>query len=443
VTTAVTQQRVELPYEPYPHQRAAHALRLAARFVVLVWHRRAGKTVFSILELLLAACACTRERGRFAYIAPQLKQAKAVAWDYLKKFARLIPGTTINESELYIELASGHRVRLFGADNPDSLRGIYLDGVVLDEVADMKPNLWEEIIRPALADRLGWALFIGTPKGINLFSKLYYDALKDPSWGADLKRAGDTNVIDAGELERARKEMSESRYAQEFDCDFAAAVDDALIKLDLVLKAQERTYGRRDYEYAPRVLGVDVARYGADNSVIIGRQGLVCFKPTIIRHADVPQVASMVAQKAARWEADGVFVDIGGVGAGVYDMLKRLKVPGVVPVDFGSRPSNPRFENKRAEMWWDMAQWVPTAALPGCQELVQDLTALRYTFANVRGKLQLESKDDLRDRGLPSPDVGDALACTFFAPVTPKAERGLGAEAAQAADYDPYARSET
>jgi hypothetical protein len=411
--------------------------------VVLVWHRRAGKTVFSILELLLAACACTRERGRFAYIAPQLKQAKAVAWDYLKKFARLIPGTTINESELYIELASGHRVRLFGADNPDSLRGIYS--------RRRRPRRGRRHeAEPLGGDHPPGA---GGPARVGALHRHaeghqpLQQALLRRAEGPELGRGPQAR----GRHERHRRrrararapEMSESRYAQEFDCDFAAAVDDALIKLDLVLKAQERTYGRRDYEYAPRVLGVDVARYGADNSVIIGRQGLVCFKPTIIRHADVPQVASMVAQKAARWEADGVFVDIGGVGAGVYDMLKRLKVPGVVPVDFGSRPSNPRFENKRAEMWWDMAQWVPTAALPGCQELVQDLTALRYTFANVRGKLQLESKDDLRDRGLPSPDVGDALACTFFAPVTPKAERGLGAEAAQAADYDPYARSET
>lgn len=414
-------QTVELKFTPFAHQRLAHTLRLAVRFLVLVWHRRAGKTVFAVIELLLAAASCQLERGRYGYIAPQLKQAKGVAWDYLQRFSRDIPGAIINQSELSIELPNGARVRLFGADNPDSFRGLYFDGVVIDEVADIKPNLWGEIIRPALTDRKGWAIFIGTSKGVNLFSELYYRALKEAAageWGADMRRASETGVLTDEELAAARREMSDPQYAQEFDCDFAAAVDDVLLRLDAVLAAQKRTAAVSEYNFAPKVLGVDVARYGGDRTVLFPRQGIVAFKPTIIKKADTMTVAAAVAHVITTWKPDGVFIDAGGMGVGVIDRLLQLK-HRVIPVNFGGSPTHPRFENKRAEMWWDMAEWVKGACLPGLQELAQDLTAPRFTYANAKGKLQLESKDDLRARGLPSPDVGDALACTFAAQVAP------------------------
>lgn len=426
---------VELPFKPFAHQVAAHALRLVTRFLVLVWHRRGGKTVFAVVELLMAALASTRERSRFGYIAPYLKQAKGVAWDYLKHFARFIPGSEVNESELQVTLLNGARIRLFGADNPEALRGLYFDGVVLDEVADMRPEVWGEIVRPALADRQGWAIFIGTPKGINLFSELYYRALNEPGWAADLKRASDTGVIPAAEIEQARREMSPAQFAQEFDCDFAAAVDDALIKLDLVLAAQKRALGEADYRYAPKVLGVDVARYGGDASVLFLRQGLVAFRPRELKGLDLMAVADNVAQTVDEHRPAAVFVDAGGIGAGVIDRLGQLG-HSVVPVDFGSSPTDPRFENKRAEMWWLMAEWVKAGCLPELTRLAQDLTAPRYTYANRRGKLQLESKDDMRERGLPSPDFGDALAVTFAAPVAAPDRRAN--HFAEGRDYNPY-----
>ncbi len=430
---------VQLPFKPYAHQRAAHAQRLAFRFLVLVWHRRAGKTVFAILELLMAALATKQPRARFGYVAPLLKQAKSVAWDYLKHFARAVPGCITNESELQVELPNGARLRLFGADNPDGLRGLYFDGVVLDEVADMHPQVWGEIIRPALADRQGWALFIGTPKGVNLFSELYYRALKEEGWKADLRRASDTAVIPQDELEQARREMSAAQYAQEMECDFASAVDDVLLKLDEVLGAQKRAIGEGEYSFAPKVLGVDVARYGDDRTVLFPRQGLVGFRPTILKGSDTMATASRVAQLVDEWRPDATFVDVGGVGGGVIDRLQQLKYP-VIPVDFGSKANNPRFENKRAEMWWDMAAWTKAGAcLPDLPELTQDLSAPRYTYANQRGRLQLESKDDMRARGLPSPDVGDALACTFAFPVAKKSEfQQSNRRWKEQQDYDPY-----
>jgi phage terminase large subunit len=125
------------------------------RFNVLVAHRRFGKTVFCINELIKQAAKNNRDDPRYAYVAPLLSQAKDVAWEYLKRYTAEIPEATVNESELRVDLPGGVRIRLYGADNPDRLRGIYLDGVVFDEFAQMQPRVWSEVIRPALADREG------------------------------------------------------------------------------------------------------------------------------------------------------------------------------------------------------------------------------------------------------------------------------------------------
>jgi hypothetical protein len=129
-----------------------------------------------------------------------------------------------NQSELWVELITGARIRLFGADNADSLRGLYLDGIVLDEYADMRPRIWGEIIRPLLADRLGWAVFIGTPKGHNAFWDIYNNATKDDNWYAKTLRASQTGLIPKSELEDAAKSMTQDQYLQEFECDFESAI---------------------------------------------------------------------------------------------------------------------------------------------------------------------------------------------------------------------------
>lgn len=409
--------RIELPFAPRPHQRDAH--RKLQRFSVLVWHRRAGKTVFALMELILAALAATKPRSRYAYIAPLLKQAKAVAWLYLHHFlSPLRQWLKVNESELWVELPNGARIWLFGADNPDALRGLYFDGIVLDEVAQMRPETWGEVVRPTLMDRHGFAVFIGTPKGTNLFSELYYRALKEPGWYADLRRASDTGAIPAAELEQARREMSEPQWAQEMECDFAAAVENALLSIRDVVAAQERTVGEAGYLYAPKILGVDVARYGDDRNCIFPRQGPVAFKPRVWTGLDLMESAGQVAQLIDKWKPHAVFIDAGGYGAGVIDRLRQLG-HRVIGVNFGSKPRDERFADKRAEMWWAMAEWVrEVGCLPAeCPGLDVDLTGPTYSFADARGRMRLEAKDAMRSRGLPSPDLADALALTFAEPV--------------------------
>lgn len=215
---------IEIPYQPRPLQLAIHDAFEAYRFIVAVCHRRFGKTVMAVNQLIKAALLCKKERPRFAYIAPTYRQAKAVAWDYLKHYTLNIPGRSVNEAELRVDLPNKARVQLFGADNPDSLRGIYLDGVVPDETGLMETRLWTEVVRPALSDRAGWAFFIGTPNGKNLFWELRNTAESEPGWKLFTFKASETGVIPPEELEAMRRMMTEDEYRQELECSFEASV---------------------------------------------------------------------------------------------------------------------------------------------------------------------------------------------------------------------------
>lgn len=208
---------------------------------MVVCHRRFGKTVMAINHLLKCALTCERERPRFGYLAPTYKQAKTVAWDYLKHYARAIPGMVANEQELRVDLPNGGQVRLHGADNPDALRGIYLDGVVPDEFGLMQGKVWSEVLRPALADREGWAMFIGTPNGKNAFWKIRDYASRTPGWFLIEHKASTTVILPKAELEAARAQMTQDEYDQEFECSFEASVRGAVFAREL---AQIRGLGR-------------------------------------------------------------------------------------------------------------------------------------------------------------------------------------------------------
>lgn len=212
-----------IPYKPREPQKAIHELMDKHRFGVVVAHRRMGKTVSAINHLIKDAVLNQKENPRYAYIAPTYGQAKRVAWDYLCKYVRPLGGTE-NISELRVDFM-GRRIQLYGSDNPDSLRGQYFDGVILDEIGDQNPKIWTEILRPALSDRMGWCLFIGTPKGQNHFKDLRDRAEDTPEWGLLEFRASETNLVPESELKAARAEMGEDKYQQEFECNFSAAVE--------------------------------------------------------------------------------------------------------------------------------------------------------------------------------------------------------------------------
>ena len=419
------------------------------RFTVLALHRRAGKTELALRQLLDSALRCEVDLGLFFYVAPLLKQAKTIAWSRLKQIVAplVMHGMAeVNESELWVRLlTNGAMIRVYGADNPDAMRGVRLDGVVIDEVADVKPETWREVLQPALADRLGWAMFIGTPHGINLFSELFFKARSLQDWHAALYTVYDTEALDVQEVERYRQSVDENTFKREMLCDFAASGDDQLMSLTDVNEACRRHLKKDDYTYAAKVLGVDPARFGGDRSVIFPRQGLYAMPPKVYRGIDNMTLADKVAQEIERFQPDAVFIDAGN-GSGVIDRLRQLH-HDVIEVHFSGAPSHARYLNKRAEMWFEMRDWLRAGgAIPDLVDLKQDLAAPTYKFTPA-DKIQLESKDDIKGRGLPSPDLGDALALTFAFPVYQDHSAVARAKAMgmpmveqNAVDYDPYAR---
>lgn len=441
-------KEVNLHYQPRAWQRECHASK--TRFTVLALHRRAGKTELALMELIDEALRCSRDLPMFVYLAPFLKQAKVIAWSRLKQ--RLQPlqltgAVDVMESELAVKFKHNDAtIRILGADNPDSMRGVRLDGAVIDEVAQIRPEVWEDIIQPALSDRKGWALFIGTPSGVNLFSDLFFKAERDKTgiWSGRRYTVWDTNAIDEGEVKRLREDMPESSFAREYLCDFSASGDDQLITLGDADEASRREYQDSDVANEAVVLGVDPARFGDDRSVIVRRQGFQMFEPMIFNGLDNMEFAARVVNVMEQYRPHSVFIDSGG-GAGVIDRIRQLG-RDVIEVPFGSRATNPsRYMNRRAEMWWEMREWIRSAgAIPNNRDLKQELATPIYWY-DPQGRIVLEPKAQIKKRlqGGASPDIADALALTFAHPVrleTPEEIFGIRTPRSRRKDYDPLDR---
>ncbi len=412
---------VVIPYTPRPVQKEIHRALETHRFCVLVTHRQLGKTVCAVNHILKSALQNNRPHARYFYVAPLLKQAKLIAWDYVKRFARALPNVQFSESELCAKLPNGARVWVCGADNPDALRGTYADGVVLDEYAQIKPDVFTEIIRPMLLSRAGWAVFMGTPKGQNAFFDLFNQAQKNQQnfpqeWWVGVYRADEAGVISAPELEKLKQDTPPAIFRQEYLCDFTSSAENILIPIDSILSACRRRYSSGELRGAPKIIGVDPARFGNDRSVIFCRQGVQAFEPIVFTQTDNMTLASAVAHQIEQFRPDGVFID-SGCGGGVIDRLRQLGY-SVSEIAFGGTAlRSGQYANKRAEMWGEMAKWISTVgALPDDPALKTDLSCVCYDY-DVAGKMRLESKENVKQRCGKSPDLADALALTFAAPV--------------------------
>jgi phage terminase large subunit len=240
---------IKIPYTPRKHQSYLHQQINRYRWSVLVCHRRFGKTVCMINHLIRSALMSKLKNPRFAYIAPTFKQAKSIAWDYMKQFTAKIPNTKFNETELRVDLPNGSRITLLGAENSDGLRGIYLDGCVIDEYANIDGKLFAEIIRPALSDRKGYCVFIGTPAGMNNnFYDLYQHANGAEDWFNYKAKASDTKIVDPEELEKAKEVMGEKKYLQEFECDWIANIEGAIYGEEIAKIEDKNQIARVPYD---------------------------------------------------------------------------------------------------------------------------------------------------------------------------------------------------
>lgn len=276
------------------------------RFHTLVVHRRAGKTVYAISKLVRGCLFSKEDRPQFAYIAPTYRQAKSVAWDILKTMLKDLISAgicVVNEAELRIDFVgfpNAPRIRVLGAENKEALRGLYFSGVVLDEVADMDKDVFEGIVRPALADRKGWALFIGTPKGKNYFHELYTRGLSgDKNWGSHLLTWKDTGALDAEELNEIRRSSSEEKFEQEFECSFTAAFKGAYFGKQIDKAEVAKRIG--PFNPDPEKAVITAWDIGFDGTAVWFCQ-LIADEIRIIdflqvEDADVPEVVQLVKNK--------------------------------------------------------------------------------------------------------------------------------------------------
>ena len=241
----------ELAYTPRKQFIGFH--QRVERWAALLCHRRAGKSVAAVHELLIRALYSPKHNARYAYVAPFYRQAKEIAWVYLKEAARefVASQADIRESELRVRLINGAWITLYGGDNVDALRGIYLDGVVLDEFQDCKPSLWGLVILPTLSDRKGWAVFLGTPKGKNHFYRVCEKAKKTDGWFYTELRADSSGIIDPRELLELQAIMTPEQFRAEMLCSFTAAMEGCFYAEQLERMEADGRIRDDSYLYAP------------------------------------------------------------------------------------------------------------------------------------------------------------------------------------------------
>jgi hypothetical protein len=199
------------------------------RWAVINTHRRAGKTVALVNDLIFGGLECQLHKPQLAYVGPTYSQAKRVAWTYLKDFAEPYLAKPPQEAELKVTLKNDATIYVLGSDNADSLRGMYLDGCVPDEYALFKPSVFSQVIRPALSDRNGWAIFASTARGKNLFYDVCQQAKNNPNEWYSLTLPADTSgIISARELAELQKDMDPEEFAQEYLCSFDSALKGAI-----------------------------------------------------------------------------------------------------------------------------------------------------------------------------------------------------------------------
>ena len=253
--------KIVIPYKPRKHQKEVHDK--LKRFNVLVCHRRFGKTVLCINELIKHCLQNPLPRPRCYYIAPTYSMAKRTAWDYLKDYTSVIKGTEYHETELRCDLPNGGRIQLLGTERPNSLRGLGIDYCVMDEVSQFPPRLYHEIVRPALVDRYelgkeqkflsGRMIAIGTPQGHNTFFDLYDHAVHQDEWYAHTFKASETEIISELELNEAKSMMPEEVYEAEFECSFDSAALGSIYAKGLAKAEEEKRITKVPYEIGIKV----------------------------------------------------------------------------------------------------------------------------------------------------------------------------------------------
>lgn len=416
---------ITLPYnfKPRPYQLDPWNAMLHPDFHrgLIVVPRRNGKDLLCWNALIAKAM---QRVGLYFYMGPYYNQIRQIIWQGSDKdgrrFLDYIPEelvTSRTKLDMRIELVNGSQIKFQGSDNIDSIVGTNPVGIVFTEFSLHKPEAWH-YLRPILAENGGWAMFNGTPRGLNHFYKQAMDAQHDPKWFYQYLTRDDTGIPTMEAIEDDRRSgMPESLIQQEYYCAWTASSEETLIPLDIVQPAVEFGLNSDNYSFAPRILGADPAfAIKGDKAVIAKRQGRLLHPLLKFRGMDNMSFASKIADEINQWKPAYVCIDAGR-GEGVISRLTQLGYGNrVIPVHFSGKSYSELYLNKRAEIWCRMKDWFDcpnTPSIPYDEDLTASITAPRY-WINDRGFIQLESKKALKLRlsGM-SPDEGDAVAVTF------------------------------
>lgn len=376
--------------------------------------------------------------------APTAHQLSDVLWAEIRKWGSRLPSLWRDALEVTADTVryngcAGYAVARTGRkENPEALQGFHaetlcffcdeasgIDDVVFQVAQGALSTEGARIIMAANPTRTSGYFFRAFHADRDRWQRFTFSCLDSPHVSPDYAREVAESYGEDSDIYRVRVLGK-----------FPGASDLQFIGRDVIETAMGRHLRQEEYEFAPVIIGVDVARFGDDRTVAVKRQGLRADVIWTARKADTMQIADRVVTLAQMHKADAIMVDSTGVGAGVVDRLRQLG-HRPVGVDSAAASSLDNCQNKRAEMWWRMRDWMRDGgAIPAIEALMDDLSGPEYAY-NTRGKVQLEKKADMKKRGLASPDMADALAMTFAYPVVKQSEQGLWPEMADSS-YDVF-----
>lgn len=422
---------IALRYEPRPWQLKLHEAMALYAHVVVVAHRRSGKSLAAAAALCMAALAVP---GRYGLGSTTKTALKVIYWHLFRDLLADIPGVTFHEGEVAIRFSNGSEILAFGLQEGDgqSVRGTGLHGFVLDEAQLVSEAALSGAIKPALTDHAGWLLIIGTPDEPSLLGQVFEYATTsgDPGWCGLHFPVDKTAVFSPQQVEQLKAEaLNLHLYRQEFDCVLTAQNQNKLLSLPAILAATKRTAppraGRRSDD--PVIVAVDVGGDGleADQSAICVREGPNVLSLEVVPPAQLDNLPLLVAATMRDFGGDVLLVD--GTGGHASSLTYRLGELGynVIPVVFSARASRDDLHaNRRAEMYAKLASFLrrEDVTLPADRALIKELAAIAYRH-DTKGRLLLEPKDKVRQVIGHSPDRSDSLAMSMLGDLMAPAQR--------------------
>lgn len=405
---------IRIPVESFkPHKWHLHILKAfdnhAARFFILIWHRRARKTTL-MLNILIRE-AIKNPKSTYAYIAPTYVSAKNIVWRDPKMLDNYLPKELVkrkNESELYVEFTNGSILKILGADRPDALRGPDYVGVCLDEFALMKREIWEEILRPVLTQSPNrWAIFAFTPKGVNHAHEYYVKSKDWPEWMSSMLKGSESGLLDETQLQQAKLEMTEALYNQEIECSFVSREEKSMITSEMLDALESNAIF---FEEEKSVVACDPSE-GGDECIIHAVYNTKILETLHLHENDMMKIAGTMVSLAYKHGIKNYAVDDIGIGKGIKD---RLSEQGHTV--WGIRSSESAFDtdhfyNRRTEMWWYVSDLIKNKLIEPIKdfELKSQLVAPKYEVVDSSGKIKLEPKKYTKDILGRSPDNADAF----------------------------------